>query len=146
MHNVVQLPGQSAGFLGPKYERFQIEGDPNSSEFRVPALELPADVPAERFGSRQTLWSGLSGWNSDANRAAPLSAYYDRAFTLLEDQRLRESLDLSSEPEKTRECYGRNRLGQSVLLARRLAEAGVRFITVFDGERNCQNVQLGQPR
>src|SRR5262249_5689553 len=64
--------------------------------------------------------------------------YTERAFRLLHSPAVRRAFHLDSEDPKVRDRYGRNKLGQSVLLARRLAESGVRFVTVFDGQHNGQ--------
>src|SRR4029077_8001237 len=72
-------------------------------------------------------------------RAAALDPYYQRAFAILHSAEVRRSLDLGAEDAATRDRYGRNTHGQSVLLARRLVEAGVRFVTVYDKVHNGQD-------
>ncbi len=68
----------------------------------------------------------------------PCDVYTEKAFRLLHSPVVRQAFDLGSEDPKLRDRYGRNKLGQSVLLARRLVEAGVRFVTVYDGQHNGQ--------
>ena len=68
----------------------------------------------------------------------PRDIYTEKAFRLLHSPAVRQAFDLAQEGPKLRDCYGRNKLGQSVLLARRLVEAGVRFVTVYDGQHNGQ--------
>jgi hypothetical protein len=73
------------------------------------------------------------------DKIARAEAYRDRAFQLLGDQEIRKLFDMSKEPERIRERYGKHRLGQSLLLARRLVEGGVNFVSVYDGQRNGQD-------
>jgi len=134
MYNVVLLPGQSSGFLGSAYQPFQIDKDPNRADFNVSALNLPSDVSQARLQQRRQLVGGLD----QRIDAAEMSDYYKTAYSLLESERVRKSLVIGDEPEALRDKYGRNRFGQSLLLARRLVEGGVRFITVNDGITNCQ--------
>jgi hypothetical protein len=138
MHNVVQLPGQTAGFLGPKFERFQIEGDPNRPDFQVNTLKLPDDVSKERFAERASLSKQLNRQPADKKVVAAMEEHYEKAFATLGSQRLQLAMEMGREAESLRQRYGRNLLGQSLLLARRLVEAEVRMITVFDGQTNCQ--------
>jgi hypothetical protein len=142
MYNVVQLPGQTAGFLGPSYERFQITDDPNAPQFDVSSLKLPSDVTADRLKVRNKLMSVI-----DRQAASPpetrgrksLEEYYGKAFALLRSDAVRHSLDIAKEPAPLRDRYGRNTLGQSMLLARRLVESGVRFVNVNDRIHNGQD-------
>ena len=138
MYNVVQLPGQTAGFLGPKYERFQIEGDPNHPDFQVRSLQMPDGVSRDRFVERATLSRTLNRRPSDQTSVTTMEEHYDKAFATLGSQRLSAATEISRESDSLRERYGRNLLGQSLLLARRLVEGGVRMVTVFDGQANCQ--------
>ncbi len=138
MYNVVQLPGQTAGFLGPKYERFQIEGDPNRPDFQVGALQLPGDVSRQRFTERTGLSRKLDRHPSEQSAVTTMDEHYEKAFATLGSPRLRMAMEIGRETDALRERYGRNLLGQSLLLARRLVEADVRMITVFDGQANCQ--------
>lgn len=142
LYNVVQLPGQTAGFLGAAHQPFQIAADPNAADFSVAALNLPLDVPLDRLTGRRSLASRLDSEGSSAptdKRRRNMQAYYDRAFALLRSEPIRRGLDLNRETPKLRERYGRNTLGQSMLLARRLVEAGVRFVSVFDKVHNGQD-------
>jgi hypothetical protein len=134
MYNVVQLPGQTAGFLGSAYQPFQIERDPSAADFNVQTLNLPADVSGARLSQRRKLMDSIDVKVAASN----MSTYYKTAFSLLNSETVRRSLRIGDEPEAVRERYGRTRFGQSLLLARRLAEGGVRFITVYDGIRNGQ--------
>lgn len=142
MNNVVRLPGQTAGFLGTRFEPYQVESDPNDPHFNPGQLSLPAGLSAARMAHRETLL-GLVDRQLDRTerlqRADLLTIPYARAFALLQSDRVRRAFDLSAEPEPLRERYGRNKHGQSVLLARRLTEAGARLVTVFDGVYNGQD-------
>src|SRR5436309_5332746 len=141
MYNVVRLPGQTAGFLGVANNPFQVSGDPNRPDYRADELALPGDMPMSRLEDRRSL---LSMIESRARRAEQLAArgtmtvHQQRAFHLLSSDEVRRAFDLSRENERTRERYGRNTLGQSLLLARRLVEAGVRFVNVNDKITNGQ--------
>ena len=142
MHNVVQLPGQTAGFLGAAYERFQIISDPNAPQFDVSTLKLPPDVSSNRLQVRSQLLSVI-----DRQAASPqetpqrrsIEEHYGKAFALLRSEAVRRSLDIAKEPTALRDRYGRNTLGQSMLLARRLVESGVRFVNVNDRVYNGQD-------
>jgi hypothetical protein len=141
MYNVVQLPGQTAGFLGAAHNPFQVIRDPNEPDFRVGELELPAELPLARLEDRRSLLSVIEAQTARADRHAArkgLSVYRQKAFDLLRSPEVRRAFDLSREGPALRERYGRNKLGQSLLLARRLVEAGVRFVNVNDKVRNGQ--------
>ncbi len=141
MHNIVRLPGQSAGLLGSAYQPYQVESDPNTPGFTPGELDLPAGLSRARLEHRESLLRLVDRQleRTDAwlgTRAAP--APYARAFDLLRAPEVRRAFDLGHESERTRERYGRNKHGQSVLLARRLVETGARCITVYDGVHNGQ--------
>jgi hypothetical protein len=133
LYNVVQLPGQSPGLLGGVYDRFQVDGDPNAPEFRVTTLDGASDLDDRAALLRRLDRASLPG------AAARASAYRNRALKLVASPEVRCLFDLSKEPARLRERYGRHRLGQSLLLARRLVEGGVRFVAVFDGQTNGQD-------
>jgi hypothetical protein len=125
-----RMPGQFGGFLGPVRDPFLIQGDPHMPGFKPLALSLPDAFSPERMRSR---WELLSALNA-ATRHLEGQAMRNRdhlsqsAYELLIDPRVREALDLSKEPNSLREQYGLTKLGQSLLLARRLVEAGVQFV------------------
>ncbi len=132
LYNVVQLPGQTPGLLGGAYDRFQVDRDPSASEFRIAAFEGAADLTGRADLLRRLDHVALPG------RAAGAAAYRERALRLVASPEVRRLFDLSAEPERLRQRYGRHRLGQSLLLARRLAEGGVNFVAAFDGQTNGQ--------
>jgi hypothetical protein len=132
LYNVVQLPGQVPGLLGGAYDRFQVDRDPSAPDFRVAALDGATDLAGRAELLRRLDHAALPG------RAAGAAAYRERALGLVGSAEVRRLFDLSGEPERLRERYGRHRLGQSLLLARRLAEGGVNFVAAFDGQTNGQ--------
>jgi hypothetical protein len=133
LYNVVQLPGQTPGLLGGTFDRFQVDRDPNAPDFRLSAFDGAADLTGRAALLRRLDHAPPPG------RAADSGAYRDRALTLLASPEVRRLFDLSAEPPRQRDRYGRHRLGQSLLLARRLVEGGVNFVSVYDGQRNGQN-------
>jgi hypothetical protein len=139
MYNVVKLPGQTSGFLGPAYEPLQVNRDPNSPDFRVSEIELPAGLTVAELENRQSLLARVNARMAEPERSAPqagMNSFYERAFNLLRSDEVRKSFDINQEDPRTRERYGRNIHGQSALLARRLVEGGVRFVSVYDKVHN----------
>lgn len=138
MYNVVKLPGQTSGFLGAAYEPLQVTRDPNAADFRVGEIELPAGMSLGEMENRKALLDRINAQlPHDASAAADnMNAFYQRAFNLLRSDSVRRAFDINQEAPNTRDRYGRNIHGQSALLARRLVESGVRFVTVFDKIRN----------
>jgi Protein of unknown function (DUF1501) len=125
-----RMPGQYAGFLGSVYDPFLVAGDPHRDGFKPLALELPDGMSASRLSGRLSLLGQLDRAADYVERE--LDERYDflrqSAFDLVVDGRVREALDLQNEPQSSRDRYGKTRIGQSLLLARRLVEAGVRFV------------------
>jgi hypothetical protein len=141
MYNVVKLPGQIAGFLGPQFNPFHVQGDPTQENFRIGELELPAGMDLARLEHRQSLMQLIDGQLTQlegAAAASPMMAYYDKAMRLLQSPQVRHAFDISQEDGATRDRYGRHVLGQSLVLARRLVESGVPFVTVYDKVHNGQ--------
>ncbi len=127
-------PGQHASFLGKKHDPFLVLQDPNSSSFSLPELTLPQGIPFERLQARRELQQIIDKQSHllDYSAAARgLDSYYERAITMLQSPKLREAFNLSAESQKIRDGYGRTTYGQSCLLARRLVEAGTKFVTVY---------------
>lgn len=125
--------GQSAGYLGKTFDPFVLNADPNDKAFKVPDLLPPDYVTAVRESRRRSLRAAIDGavgsFESSAD-ARLLDANFEGAFKLMSSASAREAFDLTSESEAVRDRYGRTRFGQSCLLARRLVERGVRFVTV----------------
>lgn len=129
-------PGQGASFLGKAYDPFFVNRDPNRPDFRLPELSLPDETPLDRLDDRRGLLrlvdaQGELGWSETARG---IDAFYERALAMLASPRIKAAFDLSREPAPLRDAYGRTTYGQSCLLARRLIEAGVRFVTVYYSE------------
>jgi hypothetical protein len=127
-------PGQHASFLGKAHDPLLVTGDPNRSDFRLPELSLPANLSAERLHDRrelQRLVDRQSRLLESSAKARGFDAYYDTALDMLNTPKLGRAFDLSQEPAKVRERYGRHTYGQSCFLARRLVESGVKFVSVY---------------
>jgi hypothetical protein len=129
-------PGQTGGFLGASYAPLAVHGDPADGAFTVPGLEEVTD--GRRAADREGLLGGLDrglGRLADDGRVADLGRYQRQAIRLLTSAATRRAFDLRAEPDRVRDRYGRHKYGQSLLLARRLVEAGVRLVTVYWGGR-----------
>lgn len=127
-------PGQHASFLGQTFDPFFIQQDPNADDFRLPELSLPAGMTPERLNNRREVMNLIDRSTEMLEisaRARGIDAHYNRALTMLTSPRFRRAFDLSSEPVAVRERYGRTTYGQGCLLARRLVEVGVKFVTVY---------------
>lgn len=127
-------PGQHASFLGKAHDPLFIPQDPNAKDFAMPELSLPANLPYERVTARRELQKLIDtqARMMDYSAAAKgLDSYYERALAMLHSPKLREAFNLSAESESVREAYGRTTYGQGCLLARRLVEAGTKFVTVY---------------
>jgi uncharacterized protein (DUF1501 family) len=133
IENAHLTPGQFAGWLGSSYEGLCLRGDPSQPDFAVPSLTPATDVPRERLNARRHVLERVEAQRRDLT-ATPASldmaTYYQRAFALLTSSRAESAFHLSAEPAPLRDRYGRDTFGQSMLLARRLVEAGVRFVNV----------------
>lgn len=129
-----RTPGQHASFLGKKYDPLFIPKDPNKDDFKLPELSLPEGLSLDRIQSRrglQTIIDRQSRMLEFSERARGLDDYYKNALGMLNSPRVRNAFDISKEPRWMREKYGRSTYGQGCLLARRLAEAGVKFTTCY---------------
>src|SRR5581483_5676938 len=126
-------PGQDAGFLGPRYHPWLIHCDPSDPGHHVADFTPPAEVPALRLAGRRTLLEQVDRHFDGVHRAGVVgsySLYEQRAFDLVSSAAARRAFDLEREPAAVRDRYGRSRFAQSVLLARRLVEAGVSLVQV----------------
>jgi hypothetical protein len=129
-----RTPGEFAGFLGKMYDPLWMLGDPNAPGFNVEELTLPDEVDVERAEERRSILRDLDARSRMADRQAAvqgMSAYRGRAMDLLTSSATKRAFALHEEGDRVRDRYGRTTYGQSVLLARRLVEAGVRFVTVY---------------
>ena len=125
--------GQTAGFLGKTFDPFVLNADPSDPNFRVPDM-LPPDYLSALRVDRRRNWREMVDHTvskfETSQDARLLDATFHQAYTLMSSQKAREAFELTKEPEDVRQRYGLNRFGQSCLLARRLIEAGVRFVTI----------------
>ncbi len=127
-------PGQHASFLGKGHDPLLVTGDPNDANFKLPELSLPDNLSASRLENRRSIQALIDKQTrllDYSAQAQGLNAYYEKALGMLNSPRVRQAFDLSREPKKLREQYGRTTYGQSCLLARRLVEAGVKFVNVY---------------
>jgi hypothetical protein len=164
-HNVIDVPCQGGGFLGSTYNPLQISVDPESKTYSAGALALPRGQSAGSLHERRRLLGTLQEKSPTAAQAASVRGWQrssEKAFQLLGSELLRQALDLSREPSQTRDRYGygpapvavgsgggggngaemgfaRQMRGQNLLVARRLVEAGVPFVNVFDFRQQGQN-------
>ncbi|MGV3486723.1 MAG: DUF1501 domain-containing protein [Planctomycetaceae bacterium] len=125
-------------FLGAKYAPFVVGDDPNRKNFRVRDVALPSGIEGTRFESRRDLRKLVDRMQriEDAAAADPvigIDEYYQQGFDLITTPEAQRAFDIESETDAVRDAYGRNAFGQRALLARRLVEAGVPFITLYDG-------------
>jgi hypothetical protein len=125
-------------FLGAKYAPFVADGDPNSPAFRVRDVALPTGLTAGRFADRSTLRAEVDRFRriTDQTAGDPVAAlddHYQQANELMQSREAQAAFRIADEPPKVRDRYGRNGFGQRLLLARRLVEAGVPFVTINDG-------------
>lgn len=129
--------GGLAGYLGAVYNPFEIGGDPSGKNFRVEGLSMTDGIDLGRLGRRVTMLEAVNKWQRKIEATAgvidTMDKYQQLAYSLITSERAKKAFDLSQEEQKLRDEYGMNSLGQSCLLARRLIEAGVRFVTVTDG-------------
>ncbi len=125
--------GQAGGFLGKAYDPFALMADPSKPDFEVPDLLPPPSLPPVRVQRRRRLRETIETTmrRFEASESArTMDEHFDTAYRLMTSPAAREAFDLSREPVRVRERYGMNRFGQCCLLARRLIEAGVRFVTI----------------
>jgi len=131
--NAPPSPGQSGGFMGHTWNPMVLDCDPSQPRFEVDGLKLPEAVGLDRFSGRVNLLQSLDRAFLGALRSDSVSALdrmHQRAFDLVQSASSRAAFDLQRESERTRERYGPRKFGQSVLLARRLVEAGARLVQV----------------
>src|SRR5262245_40399921 len=158
-HNVVPTPCQGGGFLGSAYDPFRITGDPKKLRYDAEMLQTPPELSARRIIDRKRLLVQVEGTGALplSRSAIELESLYARAYDLLRSEAVRQALDIEQEDVRTRarygvyaeyepgstngaeHGYGRNLRGQNLLLARRLVEAGVPFVNIYDFRQQGQN-------
>ena len=132
----VPMTSGGPGFYGAEYAPFVIESDPVAPDFEVRDLGAPADTEASRTAARKRLLAGIERLNEGdgrSGRSEVMSTYYRKAAELVNSPAAREAFEIGREAEPTRARYGYTSLGQCSLLARRLVEAGCRFVGIDHG-------------
>jgi hypothetical protein len=126
-----------AGYMGAVYNPFNINGDPANPAFSVQDVSPPNGVDMERVARRRSILEQLDNFQRDVETRGRVvqakDAFTEQAYSLITSPVAKKAFDLKQEPEKVREMYGKHYFGQSCLLARRLVEAGVRFVTINFG-------------
>jgi hypothetical protein len=125
-------------FLGAQYAPFVVSDDPNSQNFRIRDVAIPRGLTDGRFLGRKDLRAKVDRLQRIAEDAAAdpvrdVDKFYQQGYELVTSKEAQQAFDIAQEPNKTRERYGRTGFGQRALLARRLVEAGVPFVTLYDG-------------
>src|SRR5262245_23768802 len=137
----VCIPSQPTTYAGPGYlsssfSPFSLGADPANGGFQVQDLALPGGVDEKRFGTRKNMLEAVNEHFAKKEKSDNLDAmdtFYQRAYGLISSQKAREAFDINKEEAKLRDEYGRHAAGQRLLLARRLVEAGVRFVSLTYG-------------
>ena len=125
-----------SGYLSSAYAPFSLGSDPANAGFRVQDLSLPGGVTPDRFTTRRTMLDTVNEHFKTREKSDNLEAmdtFYQRAYGLISSEKARAAFDINLEDAKLRDAYGRNAAGQRLLMARRLVEAGVRFVTLTYG-------------
>lgn len=139
LHNQVdqRFGGGMAGLLGLEYNPFEVLADPSAKQFDVRDITPPQGVSPDRIDRRRRMLSRLDGLQAYAERQPVayevLDEHYKAAINMITAPETKSAFQINQERDELRDKYGRNRFGQSCLLARRLIESGVRFVTVTDG-------------
>src|SRR5580765_193971 len=135
------------GYLGSAFGPFSLGADPANNGFKVRDLNLPSGVDEKRFAQRREMRAVVDAHFSALEKSDALSgmdSFYQRAYAMMSSDKAREAFDLQKEADKLRDEYGRNAAGQRMLLARRLVEAGVRFVSLtYGGWDHHENIRNG---
>ena len=134
------------GFLGTEYKTFATGGDPNSDSVRVQGIVPPGGVADERLKGRRSLLKAVDSLAKEMEndkKFEAMDSFQERAYGLILGE-AKKAFDMSEEKDEVRERYGRNRFGQSCLLARRLVERGVPFVTVNSGGWDTHRDNFGR--
>jgi hypothetical protein len=126
----------AAAYLGVAYNPFETQGDPNSTNFSVQDLKVPGGLTLERLENRRALLQHFDTLRRDIDSSGLISGmdtFGQQAYNIVTSPQVQSAFDISKEDDKIRDMYGRTSWGQNTLLARRLIEAGVRFVTVNVG-------------
>src|SRR5579864_753896 len=141
----------ASGYLSSSFAPFSLGADPANGNFQVQDLALPSGVDDKRFTSRKNMLEAVNEHFAQKEKSDNLEAmdtFYQRAYSLISSQKAREAFDINKETPAIRDEYGRHAAGQRMLLARRLVEAGVRFVSLsyggWDLHGGIKNGTLGQ--
>ena len=127
-------PGQDGGILGKRFDPFRIDQHPDDADFDVPALRMGEEMNPLRIAARRNLLQAVEAARPGLEKlreTAVMSDYYQQALDLVSSQAARQAFNLAAEDPRVRDRYGRHTFGQSLLLARRLLESGVKLVTVY---------------
>ena len=130
------------GYLSSSFAPFSLGSDPASGNFTVRDLKLPGGVDDTRFARRRRVLDAVTDHFVSKEKADSLDAvdsFYQRAYAMVSSEKAREAFNINAEPAKLRDEYGRNTAGARMLLARRLVESGVRFVTLTYGGWDMHN-------
>ena len=125
-----------SGYLSPAYSGFSLGADPADPKFRVRDLNLPAGIDVARFEKRRRMLDVVNDHFRQKEKGDSLDAldtFYQRAYGLISSAKAQDAFDMAKEPDAIKDEYGRNPAGMRMLLARRLVESGVRFVTLTYG-------------
>ncbi len=125
-----------SGYLSSSFGPFGLGSDPASKGFKVQDLNLAGGVDEDRFARRRSALAAVNEYfaaRQSADSVSAMDSFYERAYSLISSEKAREAFNLDKEPKEMRERYGQNQAGQRLLLARRLVEAGARFVTLTYG-------------
>ncbi|MEZ6094772.1 MAG: DUF1501 domain-containing protein [Pirellulaceae bacterium] len=143
-------PYAGTGYLSSSFAGFSLGADPAQGNFEVKDLKIPSGVDESRFGRRKRLLEVVNDHFRQREKSDAMDAvdtFYQRAYSLISSQQAREAFDIAKEPDPVRDAYGRNTAGARMLLARRLVEAGVRFVTLtYGGWDFHDNIHQGTQR
>ncbi len=131
-----------SGYLSSSFAPFSLGSDPASGGFRVQDLSLPGGVTADRFATRRNMLDAVNAHFAGKEKSDNLDAmdtFYQRAYGLISSDKAKAAFDINAEDAKLRDAYGRNAAGQRMLMARRLVESGVRFVTLTYGGWDLHN-------
>ena len=139
LNNGYGFSGQDAGFLGAKFDPWHVKQDPNDPKFRIENLSLPVGMTLDTLGERRQLLAQFNAQTAAFDRTrsvAEFSSYQDQAMSILTANSVARAFALDQEPDAVRDSYGRHSFGQSLLLSRRLVQAGVPIVQANMGTMN----------
>jgi len=139
-----------SGYLSSSFAPFGLGSDPAAGDFKVRDLQAPKDVDQRRFDRRKTLLAAVDErfrTMEESDHIEAMDTFYQRAYDMISTKEAREAFDLNKEEKGLRDAYGRNAAGQRLVLARRLVESGVRFVSVTLGGWDMHgNIKGGMQR